>query len=106
MKTSTLISRIIDRWEALTIAMSLKDKELGKPESREHALRKSLNEEITGIPDSKIWGSKRQSAADDWKIAATYRQHDPNELRHDSQDLHLQGLNKLESMYCMMDESQ
>ena len=29
--------------------MSLKDKELGKPESREHTLKESLNEEITGI---------------------------------------------------------
>ena len=44
--------------------MSLKDKELAKPEHREHALRE-------WIPDSKFWGSIQQSAADDWKIAAT-----------------------------------
>ena len=39
---------------SINCAMLLKDKELGKPESIEHALRESLNEEIIGIPDSKI----------------------------------------------------
>ena len=58
--------------------MSLKDNELGKPESREHTLRESLNDETTGIPDSKISGSMRQSAVDEWKIAAA-RQHDSSE---------------------------
>ena len=48
--------------------MLLKDKELGKLESREHALRELLNEEITGISDLTIWESIRQSAADDWII--------------------------------------